>query len=267
MTVTEAMRQRRSVRTYTGKTLDGAAAPKIKDYIGGLKAPFGAKCRIAMISAVAATGPVKLGTYGFIKGATDYIVLLVEGGGPLAEEGAAYMFEQVILYCTSLGLGTCWFGGSINKSDFAKRLTLRPGERIRIVSPVGYAGDKRHLSLLSVFGSSKPKPCKPFEANFFDGRFGEPLTGERADKYFGPLEMVRLAPSANNRQSWRVVKSGDTLHFYKSPSFGFEDIDLGIALCHFEQACIESGVAGHYEVSGDAPQGHKAGYVISWIGR
>ena len=265
MNVTEIILQRRSVRTYTGKSLDFVTVQKIKDYIASLKPPFGAKCRIVLTNTSASTEPVKLGTYGFVKGATDYLALLIEGDDALAEEGAAYMFEQVILYCTSLGLGTCWLGGSFNRSDFNKRLTLRPGEKIRIVAPVGYASDKRHLSLLSVLSSSKPKPRKPFTANFFHTRFGDPLTEDAAGIYARPLEMVRMAPSANNTQSWRVVMGESALHFYKSASFGFDRIDLGIALCHFEQTCLELGIAGHYEVLGNAPEGKKADYVISWV--
>lgn len=265
MKITEIIPLRKSVRTYTGEPLDSATIRKITDYIASLTPPFGARCRIAVLGASASAEPVRLGTYGFIDGARDYLALIVEDGGTLAEAGAAYVFEQTILYCTSLGLGTCWLGGSFNRGDFRKQAALRPGEKIRIVSPVGRAAGKRHPSLLSVFGSSKPKPRKPFGANFFDGSFGEPLTETRAGRYALPLEMVRLAPSANNKQSWRVVMDERALHFYKSASFGFDSIDLGIALCHFEQTCIEEGIAGGFEVLADAPEIKSAAYVISWI--
>jgi hypothetical protein len=253
------------VRTYTGEPLDAATGQSIRDYLTSLTPPFGAKCRIEMINTAASTEPVKLGTYGMIGGATDFFILVIEGDEPLAEVGAAYLFERVVLYCTSLGLGTCWLGGSFNRGDFAKQLALLPGERVRIVSPVGHAANKRHLSLLSMMVGFKPKPRKPFSENFFAGTFGEPLTETAAGVYSEPLEMVRLAPSANNKQSWRVVMDGNVLHFYKSSSFGFDDIDLGIALCHFEQTCIEKGVAGRYETITGVPEGNKATYVISWV--
>lgn len=244
----------------------GQRFKRCRNTLYGLKAPFGAKCRIELLNTAASTEPVKLGTYGFIKGA-DYLALIVDGEEPLRDEGAAYMFEQVVLYSTSLGLGTCWLGGSFSRGDFKKQLTLSPDEKIRIVSPVGYASDKKHFSFLSVFGSSKPKPRKPFTANFFHNKFGNPLTGDAAGIYARPLEMVRIAPSATNKQSWRVVMNIDALHFYKSASYGFDEIDLGIALCHFEQTCLELGVAGSYKVLTSAPKGQKATYVISWIGK
>jgi len=57
----------------------------------------------------------------------------------LAEENAAYCFEQVILFCTSLGLGTCWLGGTFNKSNFAAQVDLQPGEILRIAAIVSCA--------------------------------------------------------------------------------------------------------------------------------
>ncbi|MDR1337035.1 MAG: hypothetical protein LBK22_09420, partial [Tannerella sp.] len=77
---------------------------------------------------------------------------------------------------------------------------------------------------------------------------------------------VRLAPSANNKQSWRVTLDGDTLHFYRTFSYGFSAIDLGIALCHFGETCRETGIAGHFEAVADAPREKDAKYTVSWIG-
>jgi hypothetical protein len=83
--------------------------------------------------------------------------------------------------------------------------------------------------------------------------------------------MVRRAPSANNRQSWRVVMAGSgvnpggpVFHFYQTPSSGYEALDMGIALCHFEQTCLEMGLEGRYRVLEEAPKGQQADYVISW---
>ncbi len=262
--ITEAILKRRSVRTYTGKALDEATAGKINDYIATLSAPFGAACSIALVRT-AADGPVRLGTYGAIRGATDFLALVVRDGGPLAQEGAAYIFEQTLLYCTSLGLGTCWLAGFFDRGNFKKQLALRAGEKLRVVSPVGIAADKPHRSLSTLLTGGKPTPRKPFSETFFDHRLGEPLTEAAAGLWARPLEMVRRAPSANNKQSWRVVMDERALHFYKTPSLGYESLDAGIALCHFEQTCLEMGLEGRYETAEKAPAGEKAAYVASWI--
>ncbi len=63
------------------------------------------------------------------------------------------------------------------------------------------------------------------------------------------LELVRLAPSAVNRQPWRAVVCDDTVHFYEKQGKGFvaangwdiQKVDVGIALCHFVCAMEERG--------------------------
>jgi nitroreductase len=264
MKITEAIVRRRSVRTYTGEALDEATALKIEEYIAAADAPFGATCRIELVRTAAAAESVRLGTYGAIRGASDYLALILRNDHPLAREGAAYRFEQVILYCTSLGLGTCWLAGFLDRGNFKKQLSLGPDEKLRVVSPVGIAADKPHRSLSTLLNGGKPTPRKPFSAGFFHKNFGDPLTEAAAGPCALPLEMVRRAPSANNKQSWRVVMDDGALHFYKTSSFGYESLDLGIALCHFEQTCLELGLEGRYRVLENAPDGQQADYVVSW---
>ncbi len=272
MKTTEAILARRSVRTYNGEAPDAATAGKIADYISTLTAPFGAECRIELVRTGLAAEPVKLGTYGAIRGASDYLALITRGDGPLTHEGAAYVFEQAVLYCTALGLGTCWLAGFFDRGGFKKSLSLTPGEKLRAVSPVGYAADKPHRSLSTLLNGGKPTPRKLFGETFFDGAFGVPLTETAAGVWVLPLEMVRRAPSANNKQSWRVVMqgggeagAGSVLHFYKVPSMGYESLDAGIALCHFVETCREKGLSGRLEILPDAPPAPKAAYVASWV--
>ena len=83
---------------------------------------------------------------------------------------------------------------------------------------------------------------KPWEELFFDGEPGRPLSREKAGSFGLPLEMVRLAPSASNKQPWRVVLDGTKVHFCLLRNKGYGDglpidvqkNDIGIAMCHFE---------------------------------
>ena len=62
------------------------------------------------------------------------------------------------------------------------------------------------------------------------------------------LEMVRWAPSAVNKQPWRVVMDGKHAHFYEKKSKGYVDatgwdlqkVDIGITLCHFAYGLDEN---------------------------
>jgi hypothetical protein len=97
---------------------------------------------------------------------------------------------------------------------------------------------------------------------FSDERFDRPLTAEAAGPFATALEMVRWAPSASNRQPWRVVRSRADWHFFvhRTPGYppriarillGVEDlqrVDMGIAMCHFELALREQGVRDHWVV-------------------
>lgn len=101
MSIIESILRRRSVRSYTGEALREEHASRLEAYIAGLEAPFGAQARIQLIHTDTPAGKAKLGTYGVIGGARDFLTLAYKKE-PLAEESAAYVFEQVLLFCTSM---------------------------------------------------------------------------------------------------------------------------------------------------------------------
>ncbi len=143
---------------------------------------------------------------------------------------------------------------------------VRTNEKLRIVSPVGYATDKkRFLEKYIVRADKNHVSRKPFGELFFENDLNNPLTENAAGAFLTPLEMVRLAPSANNKQEWRVLHEDKALHFYKKPYPLFDAIDMGIALCHFELSCKELGIGGNFEQLKDYLPDDKIEYVISWI--
>ena len=103
---------------------------------------------------------------------------------------------KLILYATSLELGTCWLGGTFKRSQFAELVALKKDEFIPAVTPIGYSADKRTFidsAMRRIAGSDNRKPWNEL---FFDGSFDKPLKQEEAGQYADALEMVRLAPSA-----------------------------------------------------------------------
>ncbi|MCL2625480.1 MAG: hypothetical protein FWD46_01505 [Cystobacterineae bacterium] len=261
----EAIQKRRSVRTYMGKPLDDETLAQIKQYIRQLQAPFGIQARIELLGIHSEEKRIKLGTYGWIQGAYDYLALVYEEA-PFAETAAAYMFEQAVLFCTNLGLGTCWLGSSFSRNDFKKHIQLGENEKLRIVSPVGHASDKKNFIEKHIVKADKKHVSrKPFGELFFHKNFDNPLTETQAGHFLTPLEMVRLAPSANNKQEWRVLLENNMLHFYKKPYPAFDTIDMGIALCHFELSCKELGIEGNFKILKDFYVREPMEYVISWV--
>lgn len=123
----------------------------------------------------------------------------------------------------------------------------------------------------------------PWNKLFYMDSFETALTETDAGEYADVLEMVRWAPSAVNRQPWRIVaepenESADgtsitAYHFYQTGikpddtgSVQMHRIDMGIAICHFHLAALEKGLGGKFErmepAHVDAPENTE--YIITW---
>ena len=167
---------------------------------------------------------------------------------PDAMEAVGYVFEKLVLYAQSLGLGTCWLGGTFNRSEFAKAMELSGDEFFPIASPIGYPAPKNHTVDKIMRKAIKADTRKSFDELFFEGSFDSPLVKEAAGEYLYPLEMTRLAPSAKNAQPWRILHDASDFHFYEkktipSSNHDIQRLDIGIAVCHFELAAKEKGLS------------------------
>lgn len=97
---------------------------------------------------------------------------------------------------------------------------------------------------------------------------------EDAGEYGFPLEMMRLAPSAVNKQPWRVIQDKNVYHFYIARTLkndgekvDIQRVDLGIGTCHFHMAAMEKGLAGKFEKleTPDIETPSQMFYSFSWI--
>ena len=79
--------------------------------------------------------------------------------------------------------------------------------------------------------------------------------------------MLRLAPSALNKQPWRVLKEDNNIHFYLTNLKGLTKIDIGIALCHFHLSAIENNINGEFVSLNSIKdkQDKNFTYITSWI--
>lgn len=267
-----AVEKRKSVRTYIEKPLSDADRAKINSYIDFLENephPFSAKVRIRLFDVDKDINAKDLGTYGVIKGARTYLGVAVNDV-PDAMEAVGYVFERLVLYAASIGLGTCWLGGTFNRSEFAKAMELEGNEFFPIASPIGYPAPKNHAVDKIMRRAIKADTRKAFEEIFFDGDFGTPLTEAASGIYSYPLYITRLAPSAKNAQPWRIIKDGDSFHFFEkktipSSSHDIQRLDIGIALCHFDLAAKEKEFEGKAVVLDKHPDGNGLIYVFSYV--
>jgi Putative TM nitroreductase len=280
---TELISNRYSCRSYRRTQISAETRLRLQVFLADLQTgPLGTPLRFKLIAASeddhrALRG---LGTYGFIRGATGFIA---GAAGPDEKnmEDFGYQMEAAILAATDLGLGSCWLGGSFTQSGFARRIARAGDEIVPAVTAVGYAAEGSlytNLSRRQVHADRR----LPWESLFFEMRPGTPLGAEAAGSYALPLEMVRLAPSASNKQPWRIAKDGGAWHFYlrRTPNYGpgslvfnlmgladLQRVDIGIAMCHFELTARELGLAGCWA---EIPPGLEtspdhAEYVVSWV--
>jgi nitroreductase len=278
MAITEIIKKRFSCRTYSDKSLEDKTLQEFMTILNSSKkGPFGnePKFRLIHSASFAAQEDKKLGTYGVIKNARLFLVGTIKDG-PLVMEDYGYCKEEIILKATALGLGTCWLGGTFQSGSFARAVNLQKDELLPTVTPIGYpAGEKSFTEKIMrrVAGADNRKPWSNI---FFAGNFSTPLTQEQAGIYAEALENVRLAPSASNKQPWRVLydRKRNILHFLIARSLSYklmgivslQDVDLGIAMCHFALTLQEQGIKGKWLVDFTAPKEKTLDYIASWQG-
>src|SRR5674476_1319923 len=240
----DLIHRRYSCRTYLPEPIAAEQQRLLNAFMAASTAgPLGSQARFALVAAAPgdASALRRLGTYGFIKGATGFIVGAVRRT-PSDLEDYGYLLERVVLHATGMGLGTCWLGGTFTRSSFVRRFGgLRRDETMPAVVSIGLIGDDGTERIREREEGSRRLPSSEL---FFQRSFGEPLRIAPDDWYAEPLEAVRMAPSATNRQPWRIVRDGAAWHFYLRRTKGYgkgsalftvlriadlQRVDLGIA--------------------------------------
>jgi nitroreductase len=279
--IVDIIPQRFSCRTYQKRHIEEDARQSLVDFMARTRVgPLGSNHRFELIAATQAdmTALRGLGTYGFIKGASGFIVGAMKDYQKNLED-FGYGMQAVILKATELGLGTCWLGGTFSKSNFARKVALQENETIPAVTSIGYMAETPRWVDGKIRQAAGSDQRLPWEKLFFDQNFDTPLAVDVRAEYAQALEMVRLAPSASNRQPWRIVRDDDRWHFYLRRSRGYRSnnyakmlqladlqrVDMGIAMCHFELTLRELGASGEWDVSDpglDLPE--LVEYSVSW---
>ncbi|MCJ7714927.1 MAG: nitroreductase family protein [Anaerolineales bacterium] len=280
--VSDLIRKRYSCRTYQDVPIQESDLSHLLDFLKSCTTgPLGSQIRFKIVAAKEndSKSLKGLGTYGFIKNPTGFVLgKSLDTPGSLEDFG--YLMEAILIKATELEIGSCWLGGTFTKSRFARILDLQNGEIIPSVASIGYPADQTaFMDRVSRLYAGADRRF-PWENLFFNKQFETPLIPEEAGVYKNPLELVRLAPSASNKQPWRIVKIGNAWHFYifrnrqyPPPIFNFllnladlQRIDLGIAMSHFELTARELGLSGawHYQDPGISLPNPLVKYSISW---
>ncbi len=242
--IKDLIKNRRSVRTYDGREITAEDKAKLCAFMENIENPYGINVEFKLMNAGehGLKCPVAVGTDLYVGGKIKRV--------PSAFEAFGYSFEMLVLYAQSLGIGTVWLGGTMNRPAYEAAMALAEDEMMPCASALGYPANKMSIRESMMRKAIKADERLPFEELFFDGSFDAPLTEGKAGELAYLLEMVRLAPSAVIMQPWRAVVKDNAVHFYLKRSSGFgnhevldmQRIDMGIALCHFDLAAQELGL-------------------------
>lgn len=244
--IEKLIRERRSIRTFEERPLEALDKEKLCAFMEAVENPYALPVGFKLLEGMSC--PVVVGTELYVGGKIKK--------APHMNEAFGYSFEQMVLFAQSLGIGTVWIGGTMDRAAFEKAMELGPEEEMPCVSPLGYRAQKMSLRESMMRKGIKADERMAFEELFYNDSFEQPLTKDKAGRWYQPLEMVRLAPSAVNKQPWRAIVKEDAVHFYLQRSKGFsggeidmQKIDLGIALCHFDLAAKELGMTAEFSLA------------------
>lgn len=252
MTVREAIETRQSVRTYKKEAVDSEIMARLREMCREPRQCLpGQQARIVVIER-GLEG--RVGTYGIISGAQCCLALVYRDVDGLSAVNAGMVMENIVLWLTQQGQGTCWLGGTFSRSDVTAAASPAPDERIAAIVVLGIAADRERLvaRVMRKFARSRRRRAFDDLFDIGDNRQWSPA-----------LELMRLAPSALNGQPWRAVAEGNAIHFFCTKPEGLGLLDTGIGLAHFAAGTDKPGV---WETVGNAasirPEWR---YVISFL--
>lgn len=284
----DTMSDRISMRSFDGVPVEESRLRSLREVIEEcVPGPFGGRARFALVTPVeegqgsSAGGGLarsgKIGTYGLISKVPAFVVGAI-AKGPGALEDFGYSMEGLVLKITELGLGSCWIGGLFDRGAAGAALELKGEELLPAVIAFGAPAEKRSVADSLTWRLARASTRKPAEDLFFDEELGQPLALEKSP-WREVLESVRVAPSASNKQPWRILRRGsedrpifdfllreDRLYNAMLGPVHLQNIDMGIAMRHFESGARSLGLPGSWTIGEKPPRAYPPplSYSISW---
>jgi len=242
-----AINIRRSSRSFEMRSVEEEKINLIKSFIKDMKVPFEHNVETRIFKA----NPDKK-LFTVFSSPPDGAAFISETD-ICSISSSGFVGEMLILYATSLGLATCWYGhytlaelerimphleenGGLSNPRWGYGTGVVQGRRAICITPLGYWNtqglrffDRMQQSLISY-------KRKPVGALLEEGISEETLPSELLYAF----DLARKAPSAANSQHWRFGVSADlkiiTITMpvgYKHIKWEHPNVDLGICACHF----------------------------------
>lgn len=222
MTDLEAIDLRHSRRGYLGTPIVKESIAELKKAIELYNKSSGLSVQFIENGREAFQG-FSLG-YGMFSGIRSYFAMVGKTSDVHLQEKAGYYGERLVLLATRLGLGTCWVGGTFNKSRCS--CTIREDESLVLLITVGNVEEKKGFKENAIYKLAH-RGTKPIE-KMYDSDTAVP------DWFLEGMKAVQKAPSAVNLQPvFFHFKQGEVTAEVKDTTH-LQQVDLGIAKAHFE---------------------------------
>lgn len=208
MAITKAMRERHTVRRYADKPIPADVVKKLEERIALDNDAHGTTIKLMVDDARAFNAALKL---VLAKGVRNYLILAGDDA-PDLEERLGWCSAGIMLYAQELGLNSWWVGGTFSRGAVSK---LVAGKKVVGIVALGY-------------GATQGKPHKSKTPDQVSEYKGE------APAWFKEgVEAALLAPTALNRQAFRIEGEGDRVSITYEKG-AFSGADLGLVKYHFE---------------------------------
>ncbi len=222
-----AMFNRKSVRKYEDKPLDKSELEALMQKVNDLESS-------SHVFKLLSPSQVK----GIVSAKAPHFLAVYTNSDDSAVVDAGYKLQQIDLWLSANGYGSCWLG------------MPHPVAEMKTANGLQYV-------IMLAFG----KPSEPLHRErteqFKRKSLSEITDIKSADKL---LEPVRIAPSATNRQPWFLSGDEQKIRLYKkqdnfiaSKLLGeMTEIDMGIALCHLWLSALELESFAGFELEKNA---------------
>lgn len=213
MDIFEAIKQRKSVRRYIDKPIEGDILDSLNKEIELCNAQSGLNIQLITDEPVAFSGA--MAKYGHFSGVKSYIALIGKDTSDLSEK-CGYYGQQIVLKAQQLGLNTCWV--ALTYSRQPEYLKIAKDEKLTMVISVGYGeyqGKERKSKL--------PQDVSNISNN-------SPEWFKRG------VDAALLAPTAINQQRFYLMLNADNTVTAKAKVGFYTKTDLGIVKYNFEAA-------------------------------
>jgi hypothetical protein len=223
MNLAEAIQRRTSRRTYLETLISKESADKLNEMIDEVNREGNLSLKLILEEPTAFGGFMK--SYGMFKGVRNYILLIGKKDDMDAREKIGYYGERIILLATQLGLGTCWVGGTFDRS--IGDIHLQSDEFLSGVITIGNVEEDKSWKerLISKLTHRNTKAIEEMMK----------AEGEVPEWFLDGMRAVQKAPSAVNAQPVIFTyRQGIVSAYVAREKYGYEKIDLGIAKLHFE---------------------------------